>query len=62
MNYADFTRELPTLRRVDRATCTYALRAPVVRETLKTGCTTCGSRWHGRLACPMRDEEKDVKP
>ena len=61
MNYADFTRELPTLRmkRAQKVPAT----VPVVRETLVLGCTTCGSKWHGRIACPMAvDEEKDGKP
>ncbi len=54
-----FTVPLPTLRRADRASCTRALMAPSTHETLKLGCVICGSRHHGRLACPMAiDDDK----
>ena len=51
MTYAEHTRAMPTIRRKAAKRVAAVLAAP--RETLKLGCTTCGSRFHGRLACPM---------
>ncbi len=56
MNYADYTRELPTLRmkRAQKVPAT----VPVVREFLRLGCVLCLSPHHGQIACPQRDDEE----
>ena len=66
MTPAEFTVPLPTLRfqRTSSATPTGILVANIRPAMLVLGCTTCGSKWHGRLACPMaiEDEKVEAKP